>query len=231
MRKLLSAIVILMAASFCGCVEKVAITRAKPFEVVELETSLGVLVDMSASYADSWGERAHRLFLRLMDELFRTGAGAECRVVIGQLSASEPVVIFEGRPNELRRKFKTPDSFNAFLKANSDPSSSKVYDSTRTMINYMSSLNGVTEDTRLITVILSDMQDSESDKAAWKASGDKMLASLKEYQKKGGGLALYFVAQDQTKLWREVMASAGFGLGEYVIETNLSESPQLPRLD
>lgn len=214
-----------------GCIERQSINQTKPFEVVELESCLGIMIDMSGSFSNSWDDRAHKLFLQLMDKFFTAGMGANTRVVIGQISGREPVVLFEGKPNELRRKFQSPEDLSSFLQANSDPTSSKVYDSTRKMVDYVGSLNGVTDQTRLITVILSDMVDNEQDPEIWRESGNSMVESLTNYHTKGGGVALYFVSRTETGRWNQILAKAGFEPGEYVIETELSESPQLPRLD
>jgi hypothetical protein len=45
------------------------------------------------------------------------------------------------------------------------------------------------------------------------------------------GSALYFVDPEQAKNWSGILKDAGFGAGEFVIETSLSESPRLPRLN
>ena len=138
-----------------GCIERPTSRKAKPFEVVELESCLCLLIDMSGSFGTSWEDRAHKLFLQLLDAIF-ADAGAESRVVIGQLSGNDQVVLFEGQPNELRRKFKSPEDLNSFLLKHADPSASKVYESTRKMVDYAAALNGVTDETRMVTVVLSD---------------------------------------------------------------------------
>ena len=213
-----------------GCIERPTSRKAKPFEVVELESCLCLLIDMSGSFGTSWEDRAHKLFLQLLDAIF-ADAGAESRVVIGQLSGNDQVVLFEGQPNELRRKFKSPEDLNSFLLKHADPSASKVYESTRKMVDYAAALNGVTDETRMVTVVLSDMADNTQDEKAREKAKDQVLKSLEEYHERGGGLALYFVSPDQAKNWNQMLTEAGFGAGEFVIETSLSESPRLPRLN
>ena len=72
----------------CGCIERPSVSNSKPFEVVELESCLCLLIDMSGSFGTSWEDRAHKLFLQLLDAVFAAGSGEESRVVIGQLSLS-----------------------------------------------------------------------------------------------------------------------------------------------
>lgn len=214
-----------------GCVKPPNTKQSKPFEVVELESSLCLLIDMSGSFGNSWEDRAHKLFLQLLDAVSATGGGAESRVVIGQLSGNEQVVLFEGQPNELRRKFKSPEDLNNFLLEHADPTASKVYKSVRKIVDYAGSLNGVTNKTRMVTVVLSDMADNTQDAGEREKAKLKTLESLKEYHQRGGGLALYYVDPDQAKHWSQLLNEAGFGVGEFVIETSLSENPRLPRLD
>ena len=214
-----------------GCIEPPNRKIGKAFSTVQLESCLAVMIDMSGSFHSSWEDRAHKLFMQLLDEVFATGSGTECRVVLGQLSGTEPIVLFEGTPSELRRKFRSPEDLNEFLKSNSDASSSRVFQSTQLLVDYVSSLNGVGDDTRLITVVLSDMNDNETNEDKRKAMLEDTVVSLADYRKKNGALALYFVAQDQAKVWRDILDQAGFKPGEFVIETSLVESPQLPQLD
>lgn len=230
MKKLIFTLSLVICLLASGCVERPAARKTKPFEVVELESCLCLLIDMSGSFGASWEDRAHKLFLQLLDAVF-ADAGSESRVVIGQLSGNDQVVLFEGQPNELRRKFKSPEDLNNFLLEHADPSASKVYDSTRKMVDYAAALNGVTERTRMVTVVLSDMADNTQDEKAREAAKEQALISLQDYHERGGGVALYFVAPDQAKHWNQMLTEAGFGTGEFVIETSLSESPWLPRLD
>ena len=186
---------------------------------------------MSGSFANSWDGRAHSLLMRLLDELFAAGMGNESRVVIGQLSGSGQVVLFEGTPTELRQKFKSPEDLMEFLRANADPTGSKVFESTQSIIDYAGAINGVNEQTKLVVAVLSDLVDSEKDTDVRAKAEEQMIESLTRHRKRNGGLALYYVSPDQASTWRQIMADAGFEPGQFVIETELSESPQLPQLD
>ena len=157
--------------------------------------------------------------------------GSESKVIIGQISNSDSFILFDGTPFELTQRFDSPDALNHFLYEHADPQGSKVYQSTRRMFDYLYELNGITKNTRLLTVVLSDMKDSETDREEWRKSGNSMYASLKNYSQAGGGVALYFVAEDEKPRWRELMKLAKFPVGSFVIEGELTESPQLPSFE
>lgn len=214
-----------------GCVENPTPERSAYFEEAELDACLALLVDMSGSFAAHWEAEAHTTFLRLMDAFFTEGAGGETRVVIGQLSGERRVVLFEGEPSELRSRFKTPEELGAFLRERSDPRGSPVYHATERAIDYVASMPRVGQRTRLLTVVLSDLVVHDPDGPGRIAAGRKMLAALRRYREKGGGLALYYVAQSEVGRWRRIVERAGFPGGSCVIQTELVANPQLPRFD
>lgn len=226
---LLLGLILLLACS--GCVPSTSKKQAAHFESTELESCLAIVVDLSGSFANSWDDRAYDLFISLMDQFFTEGAGAESRLVIGQLSGNSEVVLFEGRPADLQSKFDSPQALNRFLKEHSNPASSPVYRATDRAVEYVLSMPGITSDTRLLTVILSDMADSEPDLAARRRAGHQMLDTLKRYRAGGGGLALYFVSPEELSRWKRILQMAEFEPGSYVIESTLVAEPQLPRFD
>ena len=138
--KIRTILLSLLMISMLGCVDSQSIRNEKPFKAKELSVCLAVLTDMSGSFATSWDGRAHSLLMRLLDELFAAGTGSEARVVVGQLSGSGQVVLFEGSPTELRQKFKSPEDLMRFLLAKADPTGSKVYESTQRIVDYVLSL-------------------------------------------------------------------------------------------
>jgi hypothetical protein len=140
-------------------------------------------------------------------------------------------VLFEGRPEDLRQKFGSPEELNQFLLDNSSPDSSRVYDATRKAVDYISGVSGITDETRVLTVIMSDMRDSSEYSVEGTNSKEQMMESLKRYQSEGGALALYFVANEQARHWQSLLNEAGFEPGHYVIENDLVAKPQLPRFD
>ena len=76
-------IVALLCLTICllasGCIDRPTTRKAKPFEVVELESCLCLLIDMRGSIGTSWEDRAHKLFLQLLDAVF-ADSGAESRL-------------------------------------------------------------------------------------------------------------------------------------------------------
>lgn len=214
-----------------GCVETQQVEKTGHFDNRELDACLAVVVDMSGSFAESWDDRAYTLFLQLSEQYFTESMGSDAKLVICQLSGHDQVVLFEGQPDDLRNKFSGPEEFNEFLKQNSDPSSSKVFDATRRSVDYVGSITGVNENTKLLTVILSDMWDSEYDPVVRNASRERLMQSLIQYRQKGGGMALYFVAESQLKEWQDIFDEAGFEPGHYIIENELVASPRLPQFD
>lgn len=217
-------------AAAIGCVPAPQRKASAPFEVRELDACLAVLVDQSGSFAAELDERGYAVLLELMDRFFTDSAGGEARVVIGQLSGRRRAMLFEGRPDELRARFKTPEELAAFLKRESDPASSPVYEATTQAIEYVTAAPGVTDRTRLVTVILSDLEDN-TPQPEREAVGRRMVRALEAYREVGGGLALYCVAPEQAPRWQTILSAAGFGAGEYVIESTLVARPQLPRFD
>lgn len=225
---------ILLMTGSTGCIEKdpTAKKQFKPFVAEELDACLAIVIDVSGSFSDDWQEngRAHNLFMELMDQFFTESTGLNTRVILGQISDSEEYLLFDGTPQELARKFPTPEALNQYLQQHTDPNGSRVYDSTRKMLDHLVEIPEVTERTRLLTVVLSDLKDSQKDKELRRESGNAMFDSMKAYAAAGGGIALYFVADDEKPLWRKVIARSKFPAGTYVIEGELSETPQLPNL-
>lgn len=222
---------VLLGAVASGCVPSRSLTHRQPFETKSLDACLTIVVDMSGSFYESWEERAYPLFLELMDRFFVEGTGADSRIVICQLSAAADVVLFEGSPDDLRATFTSPETLDAFLRERSDPSGSPVYEATERAIGYVTSMPRVSEETRLLTVILSDMAHYNPADANDVEAGTKMFAALQRYGAMGGGLALYCVAESEAPRWGQILTAAGFQPGLYVVESELVANPQLPQFD
>ncbi|QDT57084.1 hypothetical protein Pan44_51500 [Caulifigura coniformis] len=219
------ALMVLLLAS--GCIESPSVSESPPFDEQPLSAVLAIQIDLSGSFSGYWDDKAYRLFLDISDRFFQEAMGKETKLVISQLSGNDKVLLFEGRPSDLRKRFKTPQELNAFLKRHSDASGSRVYDATTRTLDYVGTISGVSPETKLLTVILSDMQDSDS-----KADAENRLReSLRKYQERGGALALYFVAESERERWNGLLNDAGFRPGYFVIESELTSSPRLPRFE
>lgn len=214
-----------------GCIQTEATNHLKPFEAEQLESCLAIVVDMSGSFDHEWEERAHPLLLDLMDQFFIEALGGESRVVLCQMSGNEDVVLFEGSPSDLRQQFPTPTALADFLTQKSDPGGSPIYRTTDRAISYVASMPAVGEKTRLMTVILSDLEETAAYGQPRTDAGLKMLTTLRRYQRMGGGLALYFVSEAEQPRWQKILAAAGFEPGSYVIENHLVAKPRLPQFD
>ena len=214
-----------------GCVKSRADRQSAPFVQEELDACLAIAIDTSGSFSDYWDDRAYQLFIDLSESFFSETMGNDTRLIISQLSGSDEVILFEGRPNELQKQFPSPESLSEFLQSKSDPSQSRVFDGTTATINHLQSLSGITSRTQMLTVILSDMQDSEPDVGKRRQRGAVMVDALKRYRESGGGLALYYVATEDTERWGKILEMAGFESGHYIIANELSLSPQLPTFD
>jgi len=226
-----TALIAFLSLTQAGCVKSRADRQPMPFAPTELDACLAIVIDMSGSFAESWDDRAYDLFLDLSDRFFTEAMGSETKLIISQLSGNDEAVLFEGRPSDLQKRFRSPEELSEFLKSKADPSHSHVYDATTQTIQHIQSLAGVSSRTRKLTVILSDMQDSEPDAEIRRQRGSLMVDALQEYRESGGGLALYYVATEDTARWKKILDMAGFEPGQYIIENELTPSPQLPQFD
>lgn len=213
-----------------GCVPSQTGKDYHPFETVEIDSCLTILIDMSGSFAESWDDRAYPLFLELSETYFNEAMGTENRLVIAQLSGNNQAVLFEGKPADLQTRFRSPEELVEFLKKRSDPTRSHVYAALQSTTDYVLQMPGVTEQSRLMTVVLSDLRDSSTN-ASRSTSGREMVESLREYRLRGGVLALYYVASDEIERWETVLAESGFTDRDYLIQGELTATPQLPKFD
>ena len=151
-------------------------------------------------------------------------------IVLSQISGNDQAVLFEGSASQLQSEFRSPVAMEAFLRDKANPDRSPIYTATRQTIDYVNSIDGIGPETKLLTVLCSDLRDSESDKQARTREGYRMLDSLKVYQQKGGAIACYFVDPQEVARWRRVFELAEFRDEQYLIATELRRDPPLPRL-
>ena len=211
-----------------GCVKKTESVQRPMFEARSLDACLVIAVDLSGSFAKDFGARAYPMVLGLMESFTDQSMGGDCKIVLSQMSGHDQVVLFAGSPEELRHRFGSPDVMADFLQAHSKPNRSPVYVATRETIDYVNAMPDVTERTRTVTVLLSDLVDSESHQRTRSREGFRMLDSLTRYRESGGNLALYYVAQAEVGRWNEIIERAGFQPGQFVINNELNSNPDLP---
>lgn len=222
-------LVTLLLAS--GCIVATPKSKRAPLETKPVDAVLVVGVDLSGSFAADFSERAYPLLLNVMQSFFVEQMGDDCKVVLSQISSHDDVVLFEGTPRDLRRRFPSPDALAAFLLANSKPNSSPVFKAMNQTLHYVNQMADIGEQTEVLTVVISDLRDSEKDRAVWKKKGFRMLEELKRYQQRGGAIALYYVDLEQVDLWKRILEAAKFEPGMFVISNDLVEDPQLPSFD
>ncbi|MCO8122876.1 hypothetical protein NHH03_14100 [Stieleria sp. TO1_6] len=214
---------------FSGCLKKSETPLRPVFETQSLDSCLAIGIDLSGSFADDLTKRAYPLILGMMADFTDQSFGGDCKIVLSQMSGNDDVLLFEGTPEELRHRFRSPEEMSGFLKAHSKPDRSPVYVATRTTIDYINAMPDVAADTKVVTVLLSDMRDSESNLPTKSKEGYRMIDSLTHYRERGGNLALYFVANDEVSRWKTILERSGFEPGQFVINNALVTSPELPR--
>lgn len=216
-----------------GCIEKQDAKQFTPFETEELDACLAITIDLSGSFSREWQAdgKAYRLFTNLIGQFFNDGMGTNSRLIIGQISDSGDMLLFDGTATEFMRKFRSPETFNQFLVSNSDPVGSKVYESFSQVLRYVNAIPEAGPSTRIMLVSLSDLLDNDASFNDWDDVNDALKAPLSEFASRGGGIAMYFVARNEKPKWRSFLQSAGFKPGTFAIETGLVESPQLPSFD
>jgi len=214
---------------FSGCQKRTAVSAPEPFAAADAEYVLAVVLDMSGSFAEemvSDDARAYHFFMALTEKFFRQRIGANDRILITQLSANDRTLLWEGSPGAIKRRFPDSKAFARFLSENSDPGGSRVYSALADTLQYVSSRPGVTDNTVVLTVVLSDLVNytdgDEDDERA------RLHDSLKRYREKGGHLALYYVDQTVQPEWNQILTDAGFPARLW---GKIVEDPALPEFD
>ena len=216
-----------------GCFEKQEARNFTPFDTEELDACLAITIDLSGSFSRDWQAdgKAYRLFTNLISQFFNDGIGTDSRLIIGQISDSGDMLLFDGTATEFMRKFHSPETFNQFLASNSDPAGSKVYESFSQVLRYVNSISEAGPSTRMMLVSLSDLLDNDASFDDWDDVSDALETPLSEFASRGGGIAMYFVDRNEKPKWQSLLEASGFKPGTFAIETGLVESPQLPSFD
>ncbi|MEO1616656.1 MAG: hypothetical protein AAFV88_12440 [Planctomycetota bacterium] len=224
---------ILLACSSSGCVRTDAVSKPPPFEPQELDACLAYVIDQSPSFESTWEEGGFQLFLKISDQFFLDSVGEDAKLVIAQLSGAgtDKVVLLEGRPSDIQRRFQSPEDLQEFIRSKAQFGGSNVYESTRAVTDYLMAMPDVSEKTRMMTVIFSDMVDTEFNEARRIRAGRKMVDSLTDYRELGGSLGVYFADPSETQRWRKICDEAGFEKGRFVIESTLVENHLLPSFE
>lgn len=215
---------IIIVLFLAGC-EPTGEARHEIIAPEESQYKLAVIVDMSESFAALMADqgKAHQVLLEVVDRYFRDTIGSQDRIIIAQISAKQPALIWDGTPLELRQQFD-PQKFAAFLHAHSEPIGSPVYETVAETLEYLMADPAVaTGKTTPVLLILSDMQDTSPATTELK---DRVLRDLRNYGKLDGTFAIYFCDQQLASRWKKGLTDAG--VKHSFVESGIVTTPSLP---
>lgn len=229
-RRIAFCVLSTLACLSIACEQRESTTAPAPFAGADHEYVLAFVLDMSGSFAERMQEddgRAYQFFQQVAERFFMNRIGANDRVVIAQLSADERTLLWEGTPGSLMQRFPGPTEFSEFLLTHSHPGGSHVYSAMAETLDYLMAMPGVSPtDTRVLTVVLSDMRSEGEDEQEGRS---EVLASLKEYGKLNGALGLYWVGQERLLEWQQLLTESG--VQHFHIESEIVDSPLLPEFE
>ena len=226
--------ILLVMLSTLGCIKKRVDTSGfQPFEDKSYDNVLCLVIDLSGSFVDDWqnDSKAHQMFVSVMDDFFNDSMGEESRIVVSQISAQVPYVIFDGTPKDFVQQFPNPEELNRFLIENSNPDRSEVYLSIDKTLSYINQIDGIGPDTRTLTLVFSDLMDSGLSIKPGSELRQKITDQLSLYAEARGTIAFYFVDEHEKPLWSELLQNNGFDRTTSYIAGQLDRSPQLPSFD
>ncbi len=210
-----------------GCTKRIP-TEPTVFAQADDEYQLTIMVDLSGSFADKMADEGHayRFALRVIDEYFRNRIGFNDKLIIAQISATEPL-LWEGKPLDLRREFPSASDFRDFLLRNSDPNASFVYDGMHTTLEYIMMDPGVKGGrTKSALLVLSDLIDNGPQPAK---RARLLTRSLADYGACGGTVGLYYVDTSRVANWIKALREAG--IREFEVESEIVGKPTLPNFE
>ncbi len=226
---LLLTLVCLMASQL-SCEQRSIDPARSPIVQQKHDFILAVVMDLSGSFHHRmFGDnaRGYHFFLEVSETFFRDRMGEQDQLLLAQISGSNKGLLWQGDPMDLRRSFPSANAFKEFLEKNSDPAGSRVHDSIGQTLTYLSGLPGVSDDTQLLVVVLSDLLDTTPD------SEDSVRAvrqALAEYGRRDrAAIALFWVDQTLGPVWTELLRESG--IEHYTVESEIVEHPTLPTFD
>jgi hypothetical protein len=185
-------------------------------------------IDLSGSFYEFMTKdgQAHKFLMRVIDTYFRNSIGANNRIVIAQLSATQRALLWDGSPVQLRQQFPSSEKFQDFLQRKCNPNGSRIYDGIADGFDYVLSDPAVSDGkTKTAVFVLSDFIDNLSDPKA----EDRLARSLTAYAKTKGVIGFYFLEHSRVSGWRQHLRDAG--IKQWVCESEIVASPTLPTFD
>ena len=212
-----------------GCI-KVEQPKGRPVSIQkeELDQVLAVVIDLSGSFEGNWGGKAYPFFQEVIRRYFHSSMGSENRMLIGQLSGNGDPVFWSGTPRDFQRAFPNETAFLDRLAAEEKIGSSPVFRSIIAAIEHVEGIPQVGPNTKLTTIVLSDLEDNVADRAVQKRDAQRLLDVVKRYTDDGGSLALFYVAESKRPRWLRAFKKAGIEEDRYWIETDDVEKPTIP---
>lgn len=184
--------------------------------------------DTSGSFQDKlFGAHpiGYEFFLRVADGLHRHRFGADFsdQMIIGQISTSPQVLLWQGTPRSLTRRFGSSSDLAEFI-ASKGGGGSPLYQGIADALSYCYNLPGVAEGkTKLCVLILSDMCDT-SNSAEDKQRMQDELAKLRNINAE---VAFYFVEHRRALgEVRNILIDAGYD--PPMVYADIVQDPPLP---
>jgi hypothetical protein len=219
---------VVLLAVVCGCEQRVE-NAQRTLSEQESEHVVAIVFDLSPSFDEKMTKDgvAFEFSMRVLDQYFRDSMGSTDYLIISQISAiNHKPVIWQGTPLEMRQRFPTPESFNAFLKSKSGSLWSPIYEGMTNVIRYMMTEPSIRSGkAKSAVLVLSDMEDNGA--AQWK---QKVQEAIGDYAKNGGIMGLYYVRDDKiARGWRKYLEKSG--MRKFEVQADFVEQPALPDLD
>lgn len=217
-----TAIALLMLVSLpTGCEPRV-VNDAGPLRQEDWEYVTVFLVDMSGSFQDELERLAYPYFIQLNDQLFRDRMGSHDQVIVGQISATNRPLLWQGSPLGLRQSFPNGAAFKEFMVQRSDPNGSRVHDSLADALEYVMNLRSVGQNTKLVVVVLSDMLNNTDGSTA---SEQRVRQALADFANFDAALMLYWVDQTVLPTWLQYLQDSG--INRYDAQADIVWRPDL----
>lgn len=216
MKRLLIGLLLVL----CGCEQK---SKEITFEPQKTDYLVSITLDLSLSYRDEMIKdgKAYKMLGRLMQKLFIERMGYSDKVILSQVSGNKRALLWEGSPLEFSRRFQSAEEFNQFLADRSSELGSNVYDGMSDTLEYVMRYPGVRDGTTKTAVfVLSDMEENMG------GSEDRLQDNLRDYASCNGLVVLYWVDQDESAKWRNILTNSGV---QHVVQDEFVENPEFPR--
>jgi hypothetical protein len=215
-------LLIVLPLLFAGCQRRVE-TETRAFVPRRPNREIAILIDMSGSFSElmTADGKAYAFAQKIIDTYFKNHMGSEDRLLIAQISESEPLV-WEGTPLDLRRDFASASSFGEFLKSKSTDGS-PIHAAMASTLEYLMSITDPS--TKTAFFVLSDMDDTDPKTPEMRT---RLHGDLSKFGQRGGVVGLYYVTTNY-EAWKRELENAG--IKEFVVESQIVSHPDLPNLE